>query len=144
MSEQHSEAMRLAIELHKGTGVSADQLVHAAEMIRLYRDGALKITIRSAFNHDRDRGRFPVNDGDGVRKNFANVFPVDVDLASRNVSNFPVGIGEATGNDLNKVFTGHESSSSVVADGESGDSVAADPRNDATPDTSAKGVRDDA
>lgn len=34
-------------------------------------------------------------------------------------------------------------SSSVVADGESGDSVAADPRNDATPDTSDKGVRDD-
>lgn len=35
-------------------------------------------------------------------------------------------------------------SSSVVADGESGDSVVADPRNDATPDTSEKGVRDDA
>lgn len=34
-------------------------------------------------------------------------------------------------------------SSSVLADGESGDSVAADPRNDATPDTSEKGVRDD-
>ncbi|MBS1054794.1 hypothetical protein [Gluconobacter kondonii] len=40
------------------------------------------------------------------------------------------------------VFT-HSSSSSVVADGESGDSVAADPRNDATPYTSLKGVRDD-
>ncbi|MFT9366522.1 MAG: hypothetical protein ABF572_13345 [Gluconobacter sp.] len=38
---------------------------------------------------------------------------------------------------------GH-SSSSVLSDGESGDSVAADPRNDATPDTSVKGVRDDA
>lgn len=36
------------------------------------------------------------------------------------------------------------SSSSVLADGESGDSVAADPRNDATPDPSVKGVRDDA
>ena len=35
-------------------------------------------------------------------------------------------------------------SSSVVADGESGDSVVADPRNDATPYTSEKGVRDDA
>ncbi|MFT8484276.1 MAG: hypothetical protein ABF689_14935 [Gluconobacter cerinus] len=39
-------------------------------------------------------------------------------------------------------FFGHDSSS-VLADGESGDSVAADPRDDATPDTSAKGVRDD-
>ncbi len=37
----------------------------------------------------------------------------------------------------------HSSSSSVLADGESGDSVAADPRNDGTTDTSEKGVRDD-
>lgn len=32
----------------------------------------------------------------------------------------------------------HSSSSSVLADGESGDSVAADPRNDGTTDTSEK------
>ncbi|MBS1091022.1 hypothetical protein JK208_05305 [Gluconobacter sp. Dm-74] len=43
---------------------------------------------------------------------------------------------------VGRQFT-HSSSSSVLADGESGDSVAADPRNDATPDTSEKGVRDD-
>jgi|GEM_PF-5364070 len=42
---------------------------------------------------------------------------------------------------VGRQFT-HNSSSS--ADGESGDSVAADPCNDATPDTSVKGVRDDA
>lgn len=144
MLDQHSEAMRLAIDLHKGTGISADQLVHTAEMIRLYREGALKITIRSALNHDRDRGRSAVNNGDGIRKNVANVFPVDVDPADRSVSNLSVGISEATGNDLNKGFTVHNGSSSVVAGGESGDSVAADPRNDATPDTSAKGVQGDA
>lgn len=36
------------------------------------------------------------------------------------------------------------SSSSVLADGDSGDSVAADPRNNGTPDTSEKGVNGDA
>ncbi|MFT9381534.1 hypothetical protein [Gluconobacter sp. P5B12] len=35
-------------------------------------------------------------------------------------------------------------SSSVLADGDSGDSVAADPRNNGTPDTSEKGVNGDA
>ncbi|MBS1088170.1 hypothetical protein [Gluconobacter wancherniae] len=38
----------------------------------------------------------------------------------------------------------HSSSSSVVADGESGDSVAADPRNDDSADTSVKGGSGDA
>ena len=36
------------------------------------------------------------------------------------------------------------SSSSVLVDGDSGDSVAADPRNNGTPDTSEKGVNGDA
>jgi len=47
-----------------------------------------------------------------------------------------------TGSDISQGSVGanfaHSSSSSVVADGESGDSVAADPRNDATPDTPRK------
>ncbi|MBS1040967.1 hypothetical protein JK203_08905 [Gluconobacter cerinus] len=43
-----------------------------------------------------------------------------------------------------KVSCTHSSSSSVLADGDNGDSVAADPRNNATPDTSVWGVNGDA
>jgi len=43
-----------------------------------------------------------------------------------------------------KVSCTHSSSSSVLADGDSGDSVAADPRNNGTPDTCEKRVNGDA
>ncbi|MBS1060742.1 hypothetical protein [Gluconobacter sp. Dm-44] len=44
---------------------------------------------------------------------------------------------------VGKQFYEQTSNSSNVMENKIGDSVAADPRNDATPDTSAKGVRDD-
>ena len=45
---------------------------------------------------------------------------------------------------LRQGFDHSSISSSVLADGDSGDSVAADPRNNGTPDTSEKGVNGDA
>lgn len=61
-------------------------------------------------------------------------FSVDLSEGNKDIPNQPLA---------GQVFT-HSSSSSVLADGDSGDSVAADPRNNGTPDTSDKGVNGDA
>ncbi|WP_408872911.1 hypothetical protein [Gluconobacter roseus] len=80
-------------------------------------------------------------------KRRSNVSSIGIAAMEARSAGFSVDLGEGD-KDVpdqslaGQVFT-HSSSSSVVADGESGDSVAADPRNDATSDTSAKGVRDD-
>lgn len=50
----------------------------------------------------------------------------------------------ALGRDIHEGRIFGHGSSSVLADGDSGDSVAADPRNNGTPDTSEKGVNGDA
>lgn len=90
-----------------------------------------------------------VHDGAGVNHKLCDVLTATIRFikgSRRACSSFC--FGNSNRHLPNKTFFrrrkfAHSSSSSVVADGESGDSVAADPRNDATPDTSAKGVRGD-
>lgn len=96
----------------------------------------------------------PVHNFDSLADNLADHVRLGIRPAAANCrSHVPVDrnvfcISESSSNFPDQSLTGqvftHSSSSSLVADGESGDSVAADPRNDATPDTSVKGVRDDA
>ena len=91
-----------------------------------------------------------MNDGAGINHKLCNVFAAIISF-TKSSTRACSSLCFSNGNRHlpNKTFFRrrkftHSSSSSVVADGESGDSVAADPRNDATPDTSVKGVRDDA
>ncbi|AQS90481.1 hypothetical protein A0U94_05350 [Gluconobacter albidus] len=80
-------------------------------------------------------------------KRRGDICPIGTAPVEVRAAGFPVDLSEGDKDVPDQSLTGqvftHDSSSSVLADGESGDSVAADPRNDATPDTSVKGVRDD-
>lgn len=94
--------------------------------------------------------RQSVHDGAGVNHKLCDVLTAIIRLikgSRRACSSFCFGNGNR--HLPNKTFFrrrkfAHSISSSILADGDSGDSVAADPRNNGTPDTSEKGVNGDA
>ncbi|MBS1082360.1 hypothetical protein [Gluconobacter kondonii] len=157
------EAMKLAIEFSAGCPMTAENLIFVSTVIENYlskgskrSDGSTVRVVFGAPDLDTRSSRScegAVNNLDGLTDDAWNGSPLGVGAASSSGSSSPApinrnpisssqGTGDVPDQSLaGQVFT-HNSSSS--ADGESGDSVAADPRNDATPDTSEKGVRDDA
>ena len=115
MSESHRLAMEAALTLHKGTGISASDLVGTAEMIRLYCEGSLKIP-GLAIDDNRQGRRLPVNDSNGLSVKGGDVGSV------HNARGVSVGVLKSTGDTLDKPFSGVISShnnSSSVQDGES-------------------------
>ncbi|GAD09183.1 hypothetical protein GFGA_1d1180 [Gluconobacter frateurii NBRC 103465] len=159
------EAMKLAIEFSAGRSMTSENLIFASTVIENYLSKGSKrsdgSTVRVVFSApdiatraSRSSGG-AVNNLDGLTDDASDITSLGVGAASssgssstapinRNPISGSKGAGDVPDQSLTgQVFT-HSSSSSVVADGDSGDSVAADPRNNGTPDTSEKGVNGDA
>ncbi|GBR56442.1 hypothetical protein [Gluconobacter sphaericus] len=153
------EALKLAIEFADGRPMTAEGLIFTSTVIENYLtqgstqdDGSsVRIVVFSGNVSTPSRGTVcaSINNIDGLTDDASDVSTLRFQASSsapinRNSVPRSKGTGDAPDQSLSGHIVTHSSSSSVLADGESGDSVAADPRNDATTDTSAKGVRDDA
>lgn len=153
------EALKLAIEFIGERPMTAEGLIFTSTVIENYlamgsrrTDGSGSVRIVfDAPDKDTGSGRGcgdAVNNIDGLTDDASDVSALRCQGGSsapinRNSVPRSKGTGDAPDQSLTGHVVTHSSSSSVLADGESGDSVAADPRDDATPDTSDKGVRDD-
>jgi len=120
---------------------SAEQLIADAFVISAYLKG-LQISVVSG-DLQNNRGGLSIHDSDSGSPK--------ADTPFRGAGFFCVFVGrinQVIKYVINKTFSGHlmdrHGSSSVLADGDSGDSVAAGLRNNGTPDTSEKGVNGDA
>lgn len=121
MSREHSIAMDMAIDLYRGTEVSADRLVQTAEMIRLYREGKLKIRGLSIDN-DRQGRRLPIDNSDSLRVSSSEISSLD------GIGGVLVGRDQVVGQPLDQILPGvsnsHTNSSSVATGDESVGEVA--------------------
>lgn len=117
---------------------SAEQLIADAFVISAYLKG-LEISVVSGDFHS-NRSGLSVHDSNRLSVKGGDISSIAGDVVG--ISDGKI-IRDAGDQSLaGQVFT-HSSSSSVLADGDSGDSVAVDPRNNGTPDTSEKGVNSD-
>lgn len=151
------EALKHALTFTAGREATAEDLIFTSTVIENYlaagsrkSDGS---TVRVVFGLGMDGalrdGGDPIDKVDDVIEQSNDVstvsMPVSLDAP---VDDFAVTGSDGLGNLPNQPLAGqvltHSSSSSVLADGDSGDSVAADPRNNGTPDTFEKGVNGDA
>jgi len=131
------KALTLAA-VNKGE-TSAEQLIADAFVISAYLKG-LEISVVSGNFHS-NRSGLSIHNSDRLSVKGGEINSIASDVAA--VSFGKIIRDEGDQSLASQVFT-HSSSSSVLADGDSGDSVAADPRNNGTPDTSEKGVNGDA
>lgn len=124
MSRKHSIAMDLALDLYRGTEVSADRLVQTAEMIRLYREGRISISLEQKPSPVGLIFRLSVNDIDRLQVGNSEV---SSPVTSRNivvvVDKFFRDLGDKIFSRHSKFFA-HTNSSSVATGDESVGEVA--------------------